>query len=911
MRRSRSYPAMLATLAIIAALVPATLPAVAVPGSDSEVFINEIHYDNDGTDEGEAIEIAGPAGTDLAGWQIVLYNGNNGARYNTNDLTGVIADETDGHGALAFTYPVNGIQNGSPDAIALVNGTTLVQFLSYEGSFDAVGGPADGETSTDIGVSEGSGTPIGQSLQLVGTGLTAGDFSWQTPAPASMGALNDGQTFGEPPPPPDPEFHLISEVQGNGAETPVDGVLVEVEGVVVGDYEGPSPNLRGFFIEEEVSDQDGDPTTSEAVFVFNNIGGNSPDLVSLGDVVTVIGTAGEFQGQTQVTAESLEVISSDNTLSPTTVELPFPDAEYPERYEGMYVTFPQDLYVSEFFQLGRFGEVVVSSGDRLQQPTAVADPGNPANQIQAANDLNRIKVDDAIDDQNPDPILFGGGGQPLTADNPLRGGDTLTGAHGVLTWGWAGNSASPNTWRLRVVGDLSDVAEPPVPVFNSENPRPTEVPETGGTLRVVGFNVLNYFLTIDDGGTNCGPTGFPQGCRGADSEFELERQRTKLLSALTAIDADVLGLVELENTEGVEPLADLVAGLNEAAGPGTYDYIETGTIGTDTIAVGAIYKPDTVTPVGDPAILDGSVDARFDDDRNRPTLAVTFEDVASGEPFYVAVNHLKSKGCGDATGPDADQGDGQGCWNATRTSAALAMVDWLAGHPTGVETDTGFILGDLNSYAREDPITALRDAGYVDLVGAYSFVFDGQWGYLDYAMVSPEGMGHVAESAVYHINSDEVPVLDYNTDFKSEAQIDSLYAPDQFRTSDHDPILVGFDPAPTSFEAVVTADPAKLRPPNHQYRTVTVSAKTVDGDPLTVNITGTVSSEADSGLHPSDKPNDIVPLGADSVDLRAERFGDGPRIYTISVEVSDGEQTSLEQVTVTVTHPGKGKGRRH
>ncbi|MPZ51679.1 MAG: ExeM/NucH family extracellular endonuclease [Acidimicrobiia bacterium] len=884
-------------LVLLAAVVPVAMPAEAVPGNDSEVFINEIHYDNDGEDVDEGFEIAGPAGTDLAGWSAYAYNGSNGAIYDDMPLSGVIDDEGDGFGALSFEMV---LQNGSPDGLALVDdGGVLVQFLSYEGSFEATDGPAQGETSTDIVRNESSTSPIGDSLQLVGTGLTYGDFDWQIPTPESMGAINSSQSFGDPPPPPEPLPMLISEVQGSGAETPVDGVLVEVTGVVVGDYEGPSPNLRGFFLQEEEADMDSDPATSEGVFVFNNIGGTSPDLVALGDAVTVTGTVGEFQGQTQITADTVAVVSSDNTATPTEVELPFPDHEFPERYEGMHVTFPQDLYVTEFFQLGRFGDVVVSSGDRLQQPTAVAAPGGPANQIQASNDLNRIKVDDATNDQNPDPILFGGGGDPLTADNPLRGGDTLSGAEGVFTWGWAGNSASPNTWRLRVVGDLSDVSNDAVPVFNSENPRPTEVPDTGGTLRIVGFNVLNYFVTLDDGGADCGPTGSPQECRGAEDAEEFERQRTKLLAALTNIDADVFGLVELENTDGAEPLEDLVAGLNEAMGAGTYDYIETGTIGTDVIKVGVIYKPDSVTPVGEPAVLDSSVDSRFDDDRNRPTLAVAFEDNVSGGPFYMAVNHLKSKGCGDATGPDADQGDGQGCWNSTRANGAEAMVDWLAGYPTGVETD-GVVLGDLNSYAKEDPITVLTDAGFVDLAGAYSYVFDGQWGYLDYAMVSPDGLEHVAEAVDFHINADEVPVLDYNTNFKSPGQIDSLYAPDQFRTSDHDPILVGFDPMPIPFEPVISVSPEVLSPPDGDYHPVDVSAETTDGDPLSVTITGVTSSEADSGLGPEDRAVDVVPIDDDTVNLRAEAFADSGRVYTVSAEVSDGDQTSLEQVTVTV-----------
>jgi predicted extracellular nuclease len=162
----------------------------------SSVFINEFHYDNDGTDAGEFIELAGRAGTNLTGWSLVLYNGANGLAYNTLALSGAFADLANGFGVLSFAYPSNGLQNGSPDGIALVDGAgAVVQFLSYEGAFTALDGPANGLVSTDIGVAEGSATPLGFSLQLTGTGDEAGDFTWAGPADDTPGAVNTGQAF--------------------------------------------------------------------------------------------------------------------------------------------------------------------------------------------------------------------------------------------------------------------------------------------------------------------------------------------------------------------------------------------------------------------------------------------------------------------------------------------------------------------------------------------------------------------------------------------------------------------------------------------------------------------------------------------------------------------------------------------
>ena len=157
------------------------------------VFINEIHYDNAGGDVDEGVEIAGPAGTDLSTYTITAYNGNGGSVYNTVGLMGTIADDGSGYGTIWF--PISGLQNGSPDGLALDNNGTLIQFLSYEGSFDGVGGVADGVTSTEIGSAETSGTPIGNSLQLVGSGDTYEEFTWAIEMASTYGTVNTGQTF--------------------------------------------------------------------------------------------------------------------------------------------------------------------------------------------------------------------------------------------------------------------------------------------------------------------------------------------------------------------------------------------------------------------------------------------------------------------------------------------------------------------------------------------------------------------------------------------------------------------------------------------------------------------------------------------------------------------------------------------
>ncbi len=603
----------------------------------------------------------------------------------------------------------------------------------------------------------------------------------------------------------------IHEIQGSGA-TSAAGTFT-IQGIVVGDYQAQgSGQLRGFFVQEEDVDADADAATSEGIFVFCSA---CPAPVAVGDAVRVTGPSSEFFALSQLSAtgaSSVTVLSTGNALpTPAALDLPVPGVEtddlaaataeinaYFEHDEGMLVTFPDTLSVSEYFELARYGQVILSEGGRAHTFTSIHEP-SPAGFI--ANEIDLVRRSVILDDtdnrenrpvDNPNTAYY----HPvpgLSTGNRFRGGDTITDLTGVLHWSFAGGS-SPDAWRIRPVTEAFDYAFTPV------NERPA-VPEVDGRLTVASFNVLNYFLSIDTANT-CAPTQ-NQDCRGADSALELERQRTKMLAALTAIDADVFGFMEMENTPGVEPLADIVAGL-----PG-YDYVDTGVIGTDAIRVGMIYRPGAVTPVGDHAVLDTQafVNPRGAElDRNRPAVAQTFEENATGSRFTVVVNHLKSKGSGCGAGDD-DTTTGQGNCNLTRTLAAQELAAWLETDPTGSGDADVLIIGDLNAYAQEDPIAALKEAGYTDLVNAfggeeaYGYVFDGQLGYLDHALASSSAAGQVAGVAEWHINADEIPLFDYNDDartadeapFEEESDILPLYEPDAFRTSDHDPIMIGLD----------------------------------------------------------------------------------------------------------------------
>lgn len=675
------------------------------------------------------------------------------------------------------------------------------------------------------------------------------------------------------------EYTHAYEIQGVDDILDISGT-VTTQGVVVGDYEGSSPTLRGFYLQDLVGDENEE--TSDGIFVFNW----NNDNVNLGDLVRVRGSAYEYNGQTQISASSVTICGT-GSVEPVDVTLPFPSADYLERYEGMLVRLPQTLYVTEHYQLGRFGMVVMSADGRLQIPTNVVEPGEAASALQAANNLNRLIIDDALNNQNADPILFGRGGMPLSASNTLRGGDTATGIVGILTYTWAGNAASGNAYRLRPVNALGGG----VPNFEPANPRPDTAPEVGGTIKVVGMNLLNYFNSFT--GCTMGVGGEPTDCRGASNATEFDRMWVKTVAAILKMDADVIGFNEIENDGyGTESaIAHLVSKLNEATAPGTYAFIDadanTGqlnALGMDAIKVGLIYKPASVTPVGQTAVLNTEAFVNGGDSvlRSRPSLAQAFMQNANGQVFIVDVNHLKSKGSACDI-PDA--GDGQGNCNIVRVNAANELMSWLAGDPTMTGDPDILLIGDYNSYAMEDPIEVILNAGFTDLISAflgldaYSYVFDGQWGYLDHALGSESLLQQLSGVGEYHINADEPSVLDYNTDFKTANLQNILYAPDEFRVSDHDPVIVGLCQPPT---LTVELSPTKLWPPNHKYVTIEASLL-ASGDVASIVLESVVSNEPDEGLGDGDTANDIVIVDNDTVKVRAERsaHGDG-RIYTFT-----------------------------
>lgn len=814
----RKFGVAISVVALVAALLPATV-MTAVGATGDPVLINEVLASHAGTDDTEYVELFGTPGASLFGLSVIVVEGDEfgpGTVDRRFDLKPFHEIGANGFFLIGNCGGLSTNYNTTPDASLFSNyfensslTVALVETATAPDEGDSVSGgeavkDAVALTDGDSGDSfyfgapvigpDGSFFPAGARRVTDGvdtdtaTDWVMSDFSLGSDNMPTGGGLNGCE----------PLPLKINEVQGSGFTSPYNGEAVEVEGVVVGDFQGSSfagEQLGGFHLQEETEDQDGDTMTSEGIFVFD------PDApaVDVGDVVQVTGTVDEFFGLTQITnVTDISVGGSDSTAMATTVSLPITgDIDF-EKVEGMLVTFPQDLYISEFFNFDRFGEIVLTT-DRQYQGTHVAEPGSAANAVAAANELSSVMLDDGRDSSNPDPAIHPNG-EEFTLTNDFRGGDILQGVTGAMHYSFGNYKIQP-----------TEGAD-----YTSTNPRPTSPDPVGGDIRVATFNVLNFFTNLDEipgsfnGPFDCGPTATLE-CRGANTEEEYERQLAKLVAGIVALDADIVGIQEIENDIRIndgnrahDAVLTLVEELNRADRGATWAWVgEANHYNDYPVRNEIIYRKDAVSLVGEPvAIADDAFDRTRGDDIEpvgRPPLAQTFRAHGKGAqlPFTVIVNHFKSKGSDcDALG-DPDVGDGQANCNETRVDQSEALLDFVAdlepGSPGGI-----LIIGDLNSYAMEDPIRTLENGGFTDLLedlvgpDAYTYVFDGQLGYLDYIMADEAAMQRVTGVTSFHINADEPDIFDYDTTFKKDAQ-DALYEPLPYRVSDHDPVIVGLE----------------------------------------------------------------------------------------------------------------------
>ena len=648
----------------------------------------------------------------------------------------------------------------------------------------------------------------------------------------------------------------IAQIQGTGDVSPCDGKTVTTKGVVSAAY--PDGGFNGYTIQSPSTGCAIDlasHTASYGLFVYDS---KNVKSLNIGDYVQVSGKVSEYNGLTEISAKSVEKLA-DKAQAPQPAAVAFPktDAQR-ESLESMLVAPQGDYTVSDVYNTNKYGEIgLAAAATPFLNPTVKGLKGDPKTGAAYQAELDRLEAESVVLDdgssrnfldtkytENADvPLPY------LSNDNPVRVGEKVTFTKPVvLDW-------RNNAWKFqpttRLTGDNAADVQPAT--FASTRTDTPDLKAVGGDIRLATFNVLNYFSTTADE-TGCAPSnayndrdGNPvtaRNCdvRGAWNKENMERQRAKIVKAINGLDADVVSLEEIENSAkpaSVVPsdfkgnrrdyaLSTLVDALNAEAGAGTWAYVPSPSVlpeldVEDVIRTAFIYKPATVATVGETHILTDS-DAfngknGYEHGRQPDAQAFKAKDAADSDGFLVVANHFKSKGSA-SNEQNQDPGDGSGNADYTRQAQADALLKFTDSVKAELKLDKTFLVGDFNAYYAERPIQKIVADGYTDLseqvsekTGKYTYAYtvkddqgnsNGGVGSLDHIFANEAALKTVSGADIWNINSVESVALEYS---RYNYNAKNLYRDDQFRASDHDPVIVGINaaaaPAPEPTENII------------------------------------------------------------------------------------------------------------
>lgn len=947
-------------IALAAGTVSVVAPTASAAPDGSNVVINEV-YGGGGNSgsvfSNDFVELYNPTDKDIdiTGWVLDQQSksGNSGS---TTTLSGIVPAGgyylIQGQAGKSATgdLPAPDVTNdkmafGATDAIAvLLNGDAEVDRVGW-GSAANPEGSAAAVTSNS--------TSIQRKTAGVDTDNNAEDFEAAAPTPKNSGNDSTEPAPSEPTDPtpteqpaPRDEATPISDIQGTGAASPLEGQTVTTEGVVTAVYD--EGGKKGFFLQTAGSGAVKNPgDASDGIFIYM---GTRSDYPMRGDSLRVSGKVSEYFNQTQITASTTEKLS-EALEAPKAVEIDTLPAgnEAREPYEGMLVHPKGPYTVTNNYTLNNTGDLGLAPGTLAHRtPTDVVAPGAPANELQAKQDAEVVYLDDGrtanyfrTDKNTPLPYI-------VTSDNgvkSIRTGDQVNFQTNVVV------DYSFDQWRfqpLEPITGKNEAEELPI-AWEDSRKAAYDVPGTvQGDYSIGFFNVLNYFSSLGKDEDGCKAyndiNGQPVGAnnctvRGAFSQIAFKDQQAKIVTAINKLDTSVLGLSEIENTAAVtgdvakrdEALHNLVEALN-AKEPGKWALVQSPqTLGTDedVIRVAFIYQPAKVQPVGESIIFDDEAFTRT----ARQPLAQEFDTVGNDNDtnFVAVVNHFKSKGSVAQGG--ADTGDGQGNNANVRTRQSEALLKHLGEQNQWAELPT-FLVGDFNAYTKEDAITKLVEGGYniVESEKDYdqaSYQFAGQLGTLDHVLANEAASELIQDSAVWNINGDEPVAFEYsrrkyNTqDFFGEGD-DELYGyGNPFRSSDHDPVKVGFVAATKAGSE--TTDAEKHNPQAGGAITVKQGeslpeAKTAvnDADQLPEGTTFAWSSEATDAEGTTTRtvtvtyPDNTTDEVSVEVTVQANTEESKPR-YIVKTEIngngelvviySDGQTENLGKVQGAQHHP--------
>ncbi|WGD36512.1 ExeM/NucH family extracellular endonuclease [Lysinibacter sp. HNR] len=836
-----SRPALAVTLILGLLAAPFTVSSGATTAhantDGTGVIINEVYLKGGSANavyNQKFIELYNPTQTEvsLGGWSLQYRAGTNTAPVTSNNvaaLSGTIPAEgyflvaMSGNGSVGADLP-------TPDlSIGLNPSGTLGQlFLSSStepltvGAGSLTGLPAIQDFlgyGANAAAFEGSpalvtgANSVPNSLartNFVDTDNNQADFthpSTITPQSATNTDPEDPTTppIVGPPVPPPAEKLTIAQVRGTGALSPYQGKKITTSGVVTATY--PTGGYSGYYIQTPGTGGDLNPVThtvSDAIFVFS---GATVGHVAIGDHVEITGTVGSYQGLAQVTVSNTSdlVKTSESVVDPVPARVSLPATEAQRKaFEGMLMEPQGDFTVTNTHTTNQYAEIGLAAGATpLITPTEIARPGSAEYaQVVADNAARSVTLDDGsstnfLTTSKDTPLPY------LSSSEPVSVGSSVTFNSAVIF------DYRNGRWKFQPTTQLTAenaASTQPVKFSNVRTPEPNQV---GGTIKLSSFNVLNYFTTTGDSIPGCSFYNDRQGnkitvrsgcdARGAADAQNLSRQQEKIVTAINTLDADVVALEEIENSakfgkDRDNALSTLTAALNSATTGNPWAYVPSPSTlpplnKEDVIRTAFIYKEDVVAPVGESRIL--TEGTAFNNARKPLAQQFAAKGDEGGETFIAIANHFKSKGSG--SGADADTGDGQGASNHSRVAQANALIDFSEKLQQSQNTNKVFLLGDFNAYSQEDPLITLADAGYTDLgaaTGKYTYSFDGASGSLDHILASEGAAPHVAGADIWNINAGESIALEYS---RYNYNATNFYDTSPYRSSDHDPIIVGID----------------------------------------------------------------------------------------------------------------------
>lgn len=825
-----------ASMALLSASLVVPSQAATASPTDDNVIISEA-YTNGGSANAafshKFVELYNPTDADISldGWSIQYRSATGTAapsgvinlsgtikaggyylvQASSNGTTGEALPAADATGGVSFSG-TNGtlVLSDQAEKVSLPVGSVTAEG-EVAGVVDLLGYGTSNtfETAAATGPSANNDPKSMSRTEGADTDDNSADFTaTESVTPTNAAGETAGGGTGEPEPEPEAPTELtpIAEIQGTGSASEMIGANVMTRGVVTAVYS--TGGFNGYYLQTAGSggDQDATPGASDAIFIYS---ADTAGDVTIGDHVQVIGEVSEYYTGTQLTVRAGGVEQLDeaaDAVKPTSVEFPA-DEQTKEAHEGMLIDpSGMEWTITDNYDVNAYGSLGLAPGTSpLDNPTSVAAPGAAAQAVMAQNAEALIVLDDGAStnfmrspgNQNKLPYL--------NIDDPVRVGSAVTFTDPVIL------DYRYDAWNFQPTQHLTHENAEEVQPATFEDTRTAEAtPEdVGGNVQLASFNVLNYFTTLGNEFENCEAYEDHEGnpiatdfCdpRGAYNQENFLRQQEKIVAAINGLDASVVAVEEIENSaefgkDRDESLAALVAALNAAAGTEKWAYAASPAeipADEDVIRNAFIYQPAAVETVGESTILTDS--AAFSNARE--PLAQTFRALGEdggieGTEFVAITNHFKSKGSGSGAGNE-DSGDGQGNSNADRVAQAEALVGFAEDQKISEGTDQVFLMGDFNAYEKEDPIAVLEAAGYVSQgaksEGEYSYTFDAGVGSLDGIFASAVADETVTGTDLWMINANESVALEYS---RYNYTPEQLYTADQWRSSDHNPILVG------------------------------------------------------------------------------------------------------------------------